>query len=52
MVFFCLGIKVRKLDVTDKESIFALAEELGRVDILFNCAGSVHLSILFRTMLV
>jgi hypothetical protein len=33
---------VRKMDVTDKDSIFALAEELGRVDILFNCAGSVY----------
>jgi hypothetical protein len=33
---------VRKLDVTNKDSIFALAEELGRIDILFNCAGSVY----------
>jgi NAD(P)-dependent dehydrogenase (short-subunit alcohol dehydrogenase family) len=39
VIFYKLGISVCKLDVTDKDAIFALAEELGTVDILFNCAG-------------
>lgn len=30
------------LDVTDVRGIEALAEELGAVDVLFNCAGFVH----------
>ena len=36
------GCTVRKLDVTDKAAIAALARELGAVDVLFNCAGYVH----------
>jgi 2-keto-3-deoxy-L-fuconate dehydrogenase len=36
------GCATRKLDVTDKAAIEALAAELGAVDILFNCAGYVH----------
>jgi 2-keto-3-deoxy-L-fuconate dehydrogenase len=35
-------IATRRLDVTDGEAIAALADELGPLDILFNCAGFVH----------
>lgn len=35
-------IAVRRLDVTDKAAILALAKELGAVDVLQNCAGFVH----------
>ena len=35
-------IATRRLDVTDPEAIAALADELGPVDVLFNCAGFVH----------
>jgi 2-keto-3-deoxy-L-fuconate dehydrogenase len=35
------GCESRRLDVTDAAAIAALAAELGRVDILFNCAGFV-----------
>jgi 2-keto-3-deoxy-L-fuconate dehydrogenase len=41
------GCDARRLDVTDRGAIAALIEEIGRVDILFNCAGFVdHGSIL------
>lgn len=36
------GIAVRVLNVLDSAAITALAEEIGPVDILFNCAGIVH----------
>ena len=36
------GCEVFKLDVTDNEEIFSLAQKLGAVDVLFNCAGFVH----------
>lgn len=35
------GCTARKLDVTDGAAIAALAGEIGKVDILFNCAGYV-----------
>ena len=35
-------IECRKLDVLDGEAITALSDELGAVDVLFNCAGHVH----------
>ena len=35
-------VATRRLDVTDREAIAALADELPPVDILFNCAGFVH----------
>jgi 2-keto-3-deoxy-L-fuconate dehydrogenase len=35
-------LAVRRLDVTDKAAIAALASELGALDVLFNCAGFVH----------
>jgi 2-keto-3-deoxy-L-fuconate dehydrogenase len=35
-------IATRHLDVTDEAEITALADELGAVDVLFNCAGFVH----------
>ncbi len=36
------GGHVRLLDVTDAEAINALADEVGALDVLFNCAGYVH----------
>ena len=36
------SIATRHLDVTAGDEIQALADELGAVDILFNCAGLVH----------
>jgi len=35
-------VATRLLDVTDQAAIAALADELGPLDILFNCAGFVH----------
>src|SRR5205807_3620840 len=35
-------VATRRLDVTDAAAIAALADELGPLDILFNCAGFVH----------
>ncbi len=37
-----LGCETAALDVTDAAAISALAEKLGHVDVLFNCAGFVH----------
>ncbi len=36
------GIETRSLDVTDPAAIVALADEIGAIDLLFNCAGFVH----------
>jgi 2-keto-3-deoxy-L-fuconate dehydrogenase len=36
------GCDIRQLDVTDPAAIEALAKEIGKVDVLFNCAGFVH----------
>lgn len=36
------GCEICHLDVTDGAAVLALAAELGRVDILFNCVGVVH----------
>ncbi|MGH8464615.1 MAG: SDR family oxidoreductase [Pseudomonas sp.] len=36
------GIEARELDVTSAQAIDALREELGGIDVLFNCAGYVH----------
>src|SRR5438270_12307289 len=35
-------IATRHLDVTDEAEIAALADEVGPLDVLFNCAGFVH----------
>lgn len=35
-------IATRRLDVTEEAEIAALADELGAIDVLFNCAGFVH----------
>src|SRR6516164_7608740 len=35
-------VATRHLDVTDDAEIAALADELGAIDVLFNCAGFVH----------
>lgn len=36
------GIKTRKLDVLDDSAVKQAFAEIGRVDVLFNCAGFVH----------
>ena len=36
------GIEIRKLDVRDSAAIETLVDEVGAVDVLFNCAGVVH----------
>ncbi|CDX13616.1 putative oxidoredutase, sulfate metabolism protein [Mesorhizobium sp. ORS 3324] len=36
------GIVARKLDVLNDEAVKAVFAEIGRVDVLFNCAGFVH----------
>jgi 2-keto-3-deoxy-L-fuconate dehydrogenase len=36
------GCRTCQLDVTDAASVKALAQEVGPIDILFNCAGYVH----------
>src|SRR5204863_9025910 len=36
------GIRARAVDVTDEGAIRKIADEVGPVDILFNCAGIVH----------
>ena len=36
------GLKTRKLDVLSDEAVAALTSEIGRIDILVNCAGFVH----------
>jgi 2-keto-3-deoxy-L-fuconate dehydrogenase len=36
------GIRTRPLDVTDEAAIARIAQEVGDLDVLFNCAGIVH----------
>jgi 2-keto-3-deoxy-L-fuconate dehydrogenase len=36
------GISARRLDVLDEGAVQAAVADIGRVDILFNCAGFVH----------
>ncbi len=36
------GVTTRKLDVLDDAAVKAAFAEIGRVDVLFNCAGFVH----------
>ena len=36
------GVTTRRLDVLDAAAVKAAAAEIGRVDVLFNCAGVVH----------
>ena len=36
------GIRTRPLDVTDESAIAKVAQEVGDIDVLFNCAGIVH----------
>ncbi len=36
------GMTVFKLDVTGDTAIVALLAEIGTLDVLFNCAGTVH----------
>merc|ERR1719295_760914 len=43
-----LNITVKKVDVTVKDDIEALAADLEKVDVLFNCAGYVHQGSIFE----
>jgi len=36
------GIRALQLDVTDEAAIARIAQEVGDIDVLFNCAGIVH----------
>ena len=36
------GIKIRKLDVMQESEVSVAAKAIGKIDILFNCAGFVH----------
>ncbi len=36
------GIRTRQLDVADEPAIARIAQEVGDIDVLFNCAGIVH----------
>lgn len=36
------GVRTHQLDVLDKAAIAAFAQQAGRADVLFNCAGFVH----------
>lgn len=36
------GCEIRQLDVLNPEAILALSQEIGPINILFNCAGYVH----------
>jgi 2-keto-3-deoxy-L-fuconate dehydrogenase len=36
------NVTTRVLNVLDKDAIYQAVEEIGRIDILFNCAGVVH----------
>ncbi|QNK01246.1 SDR family oxidoreductase [Dyella telluris] len=43
------SISTRVLDVTDASAIQSLASSVGRVDVLFNCAGYVHAGTILDT---
>jgi len=43
------AIRTQSLDVTDAAAIQALAASVGRVDVLFNCAGYVHAGTILDT---
>lgn len=36
------GIKTRKLDVMQESEVITAAQDIGKIDVLFNCAGFVH----------
>jgi 2-keto-3-deoxy-L-fuconate dehydrogenase len=43
------NLRMRQLDVTDEGAIAGLLEEIGRIDVLFNCAGYVHHGTILET---
>lgn len=43
------GVEARVLNVLDSDAVTALAQDLGAVDVLFNCAGIVHAGDILNT---
>jgi 2-keto-3-deoxy-L-fuconate dehydrogenase len=43
------AMETRRIDLTDNAAIEALSQEVGAVDVLFNCAGFVHAGTLLTT---
>jgi len=43
-----LDIKVKRLDVTNKEELQSVVEQIEKIDVLFNCAGYVHQGSIFE----
>jgi 2-keto-3-deoxy-L-fuconate dehydrogenase len=43
------GMETRRVDLTDAAAIVALSQDVGGVDVLFNCAGFVHAGTLLTT---
>jgi len=43
------GVETRRVDLTDAAAIEALSQDVGGVDVLFNCAGFVHAGTLLTT---
>jgi 2-dehydro-3-deoxy-L-fuconate 4-dehydrogenase len=42
-------LRIRSLDVTDESTIVQLVREIGRINVLFNCAGYVHHGTILET---
>src|SRR5438552_18551353 len=43
------GMETRQVDLTDGTAIQALGQQVGGIDVLFNCAGFVHSGTILQT---